>query len=47
VPTTVSDRVVLFGDAVHDGAATRYRIELEDLGEPGRTTASRSRPTRA
>jgi hypothetical protein len=31
-----SDRVVLVGNAVHDGAPTRYRIELEDLGEPGR-----------
>ena len=31
-----SDRVVLVGDAVHDGAPTRYRIEVEDLGEPGR-----------
>ena len=42
-----SDRVVLVGDAVHDGVVTRYRIELEDLGEPGRMTSSRSRPTRA
>ena len=29
------DEVVLVGDALHDGAATRYRIELADLGEDG------------
>ena len=31
-----SDRVVIVGDAEQDGVATRYRIELEDRGEPGR-----------
>ncbi len=29
------DEVVLVGDALHDGAPTRYRIEVTDLGEPG------------
>jgi hypothetical protein len=31
-----SDRVVIVGDAKVDGEPTRYRIELEDRGEPGR-----------
>jgi hypothetical protein len=29
------DRVVIVGDAEVDGEPTRYRIELEDAGEPG------------
>jgi hypothetical protein len=33
--SATDDRVVVVGDATVDGVATRYRIELEDRGEPG------------
>ena len=33
--STTSDRVVIVGDATVNGVATRYRIEMEDRGEPG------------